>query len=62
MISRHRHIWKIESQVTQQSMWEMITTGVKTLGDASLPADAFTQPVIVTYKCEACGSQKVERV
>jgi hypothetical protein len=58
----HRHIWKIESKVTQQSAWEQITqhADVQEVGRAN--SRMFVQPVIVTYRCEGCGAQKVERV
>ena len=59
----HKHLWKIESTVTQQAPVEMLRpAGVAPIGDLRVPADFFKQPVIVTYTCETCGSQKVERV
>lgn len=59
---RHFHIWKIVSQETQPSAWEQMNqhTYVQKLDRAD--ATLFAKPVIVTYKCAVCGSQKVERV
>lgn len=56
----HRHVWKIESQVTQPSAWEQ-TNIERPVGNFKATAGMFVKPVIVTYVCE-CGAQKVERV
>jgi hypothetical protein len=55
----HHHVWKIIDQVEQPSAAEM----AKEIKARNARADdLFVRPVIVSYRCERCGTEKVERV
>lgn len=61
----HRHVWKIISKEEQPSTIETWRkTGQYVSGKGLYAHDLIglsRKPIIVTYKCEKCGSEKVER-
>lgn len=57
----HRHVWKVESQRVEESPFDQLAR----LGPTSLknlPEGFFRRDVVVTYRCESCGEEKVARV
>jgi hypothetical protein len=56
----HKHKWIVTKQETLPSAWEQLDknlTDLKTRG-----YDLFSKDVIVNYRCESCGTEKVERI
>lgn len=55
------HKWNVVEKVEHQSPFEM-TSNEGLYLERARGIDVFRKPVIVTYRCEKCGSEKVERV
>jgi hypothetical protein len=59
----HRHIDKVVKIETQPSPWEQCAAaGMTKLDSLEVSQQFWRQWVIVTYRCETCGREKVERV
>lgn len=55
------HSWKVVTQVTHDSGYEQVTK--RGVGfNAKGYEDFFKRSIIVTYRCQKCDSEKVERV
>lgn len=55
-----RHVWKITGQVTHESAFEQMAAANLSKAD-NLTPDTFVHPVIVTARCDRCGTEKVYR-
>lgn len=56
-----RHVWKVAEKIEHPSFIEAVTANgsvIRALEDIV----GHERPVIVTYRCEKCGTEKVERI
>jgi hypothetical protein len=58
----HRHIWKITQRDEQPSPKEILGGAAFKYQSSEDPLNFLRRPVVVTYRCERCGSERVERV
>ena len=56
----HRHTWTIVDQREQPSPIELI--GTREVNGFGSIYDLAIKPVIVTRKCEKCGTEEVKRI
>lgn len=57
-----RHSWRITDRTEQLSPIELFRAAGGTSFKQADQENMFRKPIIVTYECPRCGSQKVERV
>jgi hypothetical protein len=59
----HLHKWIIVSKEIQPSPWdEMVKSGATKIEWKGDPKESTRRECIVSYKCNECGSEKVERI
>jgi len=64
MFNRHRHVWKIVKQVEQPSPFDVMAEkgAIPTKVTDPHVHMMFARSVIVTRRCDLCGTEEVRRV